>query len=246
MLSGTHAELDDLDNTLREDAIIDAWFSRRRNARVLQDPSPGTMQICEDLQDTSPGTMQICEDLQDSSASTVQVCSADIADVAASTLQRGANGNNQKAVLENSFCDNSQDSSAGTDFNEKNKIKCKIVSYSYLRYLCPEAHFEKFATNKSKNYKNGRPIIGGIFMIEYSQDKEVALCKEEQLVPRVASSRPKQQQQADAAAAAVAAAALCSSSSRSSSSRKTAAAVAAAALCSSSSRSSSSKPRLKL
>ena len=77
-----------------------------------------------------------------------------------------------------------------SDFNVHNDTKCKIVSYSYLRYLCLESHFEKFAKHKYNNYKNGRPIIGGIFMIEYSQDHELALCKEERSVPRVAISGP--------------------------------------------------------
>ena len=32
---------------------------------------------------------------------------------------------------------------------EKNKIKCKIVSDSYLKYLCPYNHFGEFAESKS-------------------------------------------------------------------------------------------------
>ena len=39
------------------------------------------------------------------------------------------------------------------DFNkieEKTKVKCKIVSDSYLKYLCPYNHFGKLAGNKSK------------------------------------------------------------------------------------------------
>ena len=176
-----------------DDDTSEEWW--QTNADTVQDYSAGTVQVCsagiaevptstlkrgangdnlhsvfannfcENPQDTSSGTLQVC------AAGAAQDCSAFTEDFTCASWSTSSLSRRPAEAAASPCEDRSSSKVQKTnvlsfDFNVENDLKCKIVSYSYLKYLCPEVHFEKFAKNKIKNYKSGRPIIGGIFMIE--------------------------------------------------------------------------------